>query len=109
LSRILAVAIDAPIRALFDYRAPRDVDPEALRPGMRLWVPFGRRRAVGVLVEHRASSEIAPERLRTVHSVIDDEPVLDTALLELLVWAADYYRHPVGEVLAAALPAPLRS
>ena len=29
--------------------------------------------------------------------------------LQLLLWAADYYRHPVGEVIAAAMPAPLRA
>ena len=28
--------------------------------------------------------------------------------LQLLLWSADYYRHPVGEVIAAAMPAPLR-
>ena len=25
------------------------------------------------------------------------------------MWAADYYRHPIGEVIAAALPGPLRT
>ena len=30
-------------------------------------------------------------------------------MLELLRWAADYYRHSPGEVIAAALPAPLRT
>src|SRR5690606_5546256 len=28
---------------------------------------------------------------------------------QLLLWSADYYRHPVGEVISAALPAPLRA
>ena len=27
---------------------------------------------------------------------------------ELLRWAADYYHHPLGEVIAAALPVALR-
>ena len=31
------------------------------------------------------------------------------ALLELLTWAAEYYRHPIGEVLMAALPVALRT
>ena len=106
---LLAIAIDAPLRRLFDYRAPADADPSRLVPGVRLWVPFGRRRVVGVLVETRDRSELPDSKLRSALGVIDDEPVFDAQLLELLKWSAEYYRHPPGEVVAAALPAPLRS
>jgi primosomal protein N' (replication factor Y) len=109
VSAVLVVAIDAPLRRLFDYRAPAQAVPESLVPGIRVWVPFGRRRVVGVLVETRASSELPDSKLRTAIAVVDEEPVFDAPLLELLRWAAEYYRHPPGEVLSAALPAPLRS
>ncbi|NJD31305.1 MAG: primosomal protein N' [Gammaproteobacteria bacterium] len=109
MTGVLAIAIDAPLRRLFDYRAPPHVDPASLLPGMRLWVPFGRRRVVGVLVEHRSRSELPDAKLKAALGLIDDEPVFDQRLLELLKWSAEYYRHPPGEVIAAALPAPLRS
>jgi primosomal protein N' (replication factor Y) len=35
--------------------------------------------------------------------------VLDSGLLQLLRWTADYYHHPLGEVIAAALPKALRA
>ena len=35
-------------------------------------------------------------------SIIDDDPVLDEDLLELLCWASRYYQHPIGEVIAAS-------
>ena len=76
---------------------------------MRLWVPFGRRRVVGVLVETRDRSELPDAKLKAALGVIDDEPVFDEPLLELLRWSADYYRHAPGEVIAAALPAALRA
>ena len=76
---------------------------------MRLWVPFGRRRVVGVLVETRARSDLPDAKLKAALGVIDDEPVFDEPLLELLRWSADYYRHAPGEVIAAALPAALRA
>ena len=76
---------------------------------MRLWVPFGRRRVVGVLVEIRARSDLPDAKLKAALGVIDDEPVFDEPLLELLRWSADYYRHAPGEVIAAALPAALRA
>ena len=76
---------------------------------MRLWVPFGRRRVVGVLVETRDRSDLPDAKLKAALGVIDDEPVFDEPLLELLRWSADYYRHAPGEVIAAALPAALRA
>jgi primosomal protein N' (replication factor Y) len=76
---------------------------------MRLWVPFGRRRVVGILVETRARSDLPEAKLKAALGVIDDEPVFDEPLLELLRWSADYYRHAPGEVIAAALPAALRA
>ena len=109
MNTVLRLAVDVPLRRLFDYRPPPGVDARGLAPGVRLWVPFGRRRVCGVLLEVAAASEVPAAKLRTALAVIDDTPVLDEALLGLLRWAADYYHHPPGEVIAAALPAALRS
>jgi len=106
---LLAVAIDAPLRRLFDYRAPPSLDPARLQPGQRVWVPFGRRKAVGVIVELRERSEVPEARLRSAIALIDEQPVIDATLLALLRWAADYYRHAPGEVIAAALPVAIRN
>jgi primosomal protein N' (replication factor Y) len=106
---ILAVAIDTPLRRLFDYLPPPHVDVSSLRPGQRLWVPFGRRRVVGVLMQLRAQSDLPPDKLRAALDVIDEEPTFDRTLLDVLGWAAEYYHHPVGAVVAAALPMLLRS
>lgn len=103
---ILAVAIDTPLRRVFDYRAPPSAG--AIAPGTRVWVPFGRRRIVGVVVELRATSEVPANKLRSAFELIESAPTFDAASLALLIWAADYYRHPIGEVIAAALPVPLR-
>ena len=106
---ILGVAIDTPLRRTFDYRAPSDSNPDAIQIGQRVRVPFGRRREVGLIVERREKTEVPDAKLRTAIEVIDRDALFDPVLLQLLLWAADYYRHPVGEVIAAALPAPLRS
>ena len=108
LAEILRIAVDVPLRTLFDYRAPAGIASDRLQPGVRLWVPFGRRRVVGVLVGTRAGSEVPDSRLKAAIALIDEEPVLDRRLLDLLTWSADYYRHPPGEAISAALPAPLR-
>jgi primosomal protein N' (replication factor Y) len=100
---ILRVALDTPLRLLFDYRAPPPGCGIAA-PGTRVRVPFARRREVGVVVEITDHSDLPAERLRSVDALLDATPVLDAPLLGLLRWCADYYHHPIGEVLAAALP-----
>src|SRR5262245_59387331 len=109
MTRYLQIAIDTPLRRTFDYRCPADIDVSRLKPGMRVAVPFGRRRVVGVLVATAATTEVPPAKLRTAVEILDSEPALDAALFELLTWSADYYRHPIGEVLTAALPQALRN
>src|SRR5271163_680262 len=110
---ILQVALDTPLRRVFDYRPPvrfsgQDLG-EALRLGTRVRVPFGRRQLIGVLVGIAAQSDVPSPKLRPALEILDTEPVLDPHTFDLLRWAAEYYHHPIGEVFAAALPASLRS
>ena len=102
------MAVDVPLRRLFDYRCPPAIDAARLRPGQRLWVPFGRQRVAAVLVELATRSAVPEAKLRSASALIDETPVLDPSLLELLLWSAEYYRHPPGEVLSPALPRAVR-
>ena len=107
-SAVLRVAVPAPLFSLFDYLAPHGVEAAALQPGVRLRVPFGRGERCGVLVEVVAESAIDEGRLKPASAVLDNEPLLTSEDLDFLLWAASYYRHPPGEVIAAALPVLLR-
>jgi primosomal protein N' (replication factor Y) len=126
LPRVLRVALDMPLRRLFDYLPPAADGPvsasastpghaaadpalAAIGPGMRVLVPFGRQRLIGTVVGKAESSELPLERLKPILDVLDERPLIDPEVLGLLEWAADYYLHPIGEVLAAALPKALRS
>jgi primosomal protein N' (replication factor Y) (superfamily II helicase) len=107
---ILRVALDVPLRQIFDYVAPSSALASAV--GRRIRVPFGRRRLVGVVVETASDSEVPSGELKSVLEWLDapqdSQPVLDEPVLGLLRWAADYYHHPLGEAIAAALPRALR-
>jgi primosomal protein N' (replication factor Y) len=105
---ILQVAVPSPLRRLFDYLPPAGADPGLLLPGIRVQVPFGRTRPVGVLVAVAAASEVPPGRLRRALALLDRTPVVPPVLLELAAWAASYYHHPPGEVLQTLLPVLLR-
>lgn len=96
---LVQVAVAAPLRQLFTYRTE---DPEALTPGRRLLVPFGRRRVVGISLG--PTEEAPPGTIRKVEKVLDDRPVFSPDLLALLRFASDYYLYPLGEAMKTALP-----
>src|SRR4051812_37830543 len=62
-----------------------------------------------MIIETRDRSDVPIEKLRTAFESLENEPTLDPVLLDLLRWSADYYRHPLGEVISAALPVALRN
>ncbi|HSY09155.1 MAG TPA: primosomal protein N' [Steroidobacteraceae bacterium] len=102
------VVLDMPLRRPFDYLPPKEDPGRPVTPGVRVRVPFGRQRLIGVVTGEAASSDIPAERLKPILEVLDAEPVLDPSMLALLTWSAEYYHHPIGEVLATALPKALR-
>lgn len=104
---ILQVAIPSPLRRLFDY-LPGDCGHAELRPGVRVRVPFGRGETVGLLVALKDRSEIPAARLKPIRAVLDGEPLFAPDMLGLVLWAAQYYHHPIGEALSTALPVLLR-
>jgi primosomal protein N' (replication factor Y) (superfamily II helicase) len=105
--RIARVAVPAPIRRLFDYFVPPH--QPLPRPGARVRVPFGARRTtIGVVVALADSSDVPRARLKAIVQALDAEPLLSESSLSLLHWASQYYHHPIGEVIATALPGQLR-
>lgn len=106
-SHILVVALPTPLRTTFDYLDNTD-HPQPTQVGCRVGVMFGQRKLIGVVVETKSESKIDTERLRSILNCLDAQPLIPNSLLELCQWAANYYHHPLGEVIAAALPASLR-
>ncbi len=105
----LQVAIPVPLYKVFDYLPPVvGGGNTVVLPGMRVKVPFGNTRKVGLVVGGSDRTDAPTDKLRPVDEVLDDRPVLDGPLLELMLWAADYYVCPPGEALFSALPVPLR-
>ena len=102
---LVQVAVPSPLYGVFDYRWSAETVP---LPGTRVRVPFGRRQVQGVLMAPIERSDVPPARLRPVTAVLDVKPVLPPELFTLLSWASRYYHHPIGEVLAGALPVALR-
>jgi primosomal protein N' (replication factor Y) (superfamily II helicase) len=108
-SLILHIALDTPLRRVFDYLPPPARTQDRPQLGVRVLVPFGRQRLIGILVGMAAHSALPASKLKSALEFLDEKPVYDPVTFELLRWAAEYYHHPIGEVYAAALPVSLRA
>lgn len=105
--RLIRVAVPSPLPRLFDYLAPDSV-PWPLPPGVRVQVPFGHRKLIGLAVSCADTSDVPSDRLRPILAVLDAQPVIPADVLALALDLAGYYHHPPGDVLDAVLPKRLR-
>ena len=98
--------MNVPLSREFDYLPPNTGTLPA--PGCRVLVPFGRRQQVGLVLGHSNESSLPAGKIRHCNAAIDESPLLTAADLRLIRFTSAYYHHPIGEVVAAALPALLR-
>lgn len=105
---ILRVAIPVPLRQLFDYLPPLESNFIKLEPGMRVLVPFGRRKIVGIIVEAADHTDHPLEKLKRISTILDSKPLFPKTILALIQWASRYYQGALGEVFDIALPKQLR-
>src|SRR5512146_3005046 len=98
---IIEVAVPLPLDTTFHYAVPPALAP-CVATGMRVLVPFGRRKVTGYVLGGVAASD---EELKEIVDVLDPEPLFTAAELEFFRWVAGYYLHPLGEVIKTALPA----
>ncbi len=111
---ILRVAFESAADMEFDYLVPDEMWP--VRVGQRVEVPFGRNNKLqkGFCVESDVPAEQAfgsaqrGIRLKAVSRVVDKEPLVDSELMALARWIGGYYICPLGQVLAAMVPAAVK-
>ena len=101
---ILSIALPIPKRQFFDYL----YEGEALPVGVRVRVSFGPRKLIGVVWGISEKVDWDVSKLKSIEAVIDDVPIFNSSLLTLCSWLAQYYKHPIGDVVQAAMPVALR-
>ncbi len=105
---IAQVALPIPVNRTLDYLLPETISGCELMPGMRVLVPLGNRKLVGLVMARQQATLLPPQRLRAIDAILDEKPLLGKEILDLLNFAANYYQHPIGIVVNTALPQGLR-
>lgn len=100
------VAVPLPIEKTLAYSVPRELEAR-IKVGARVTVPLRGKLVTGFV--RRLSRVGAGEmKLKAVKSIADTRPVLTEDLYKLAGWISEYYLAPIGEVLAAMSPPPVR-
>jgi primosomal protein N' (replication factor Y) len=99
-ARVVNVAVPLPVQTAFSYSVPPGwLEPER---GVRVLVPFGSRRVVGMVT---GRTEAAEQRsLKELIEILDEAPLVTPPLLDLAAWTSDHYLAPPGECYRLVLP-----
>ena len=98
------VVIPYPLKEPLVYSVPAHLGD--IKLGTGVLVPLGRRSMSGVVVDFISKTTV--QEVKEISAVLDPHPILDTPLLDLGRWAAQYYLVPLGTVLSTVLPPPLK-
>jgi primosomal protein N' (replication factor Y) len=105
-SVFVEVAVPLPIDHPFTYRVPPGEEACA-RIGVRVLVPFGRRKVTGLITALADGSSLGGREAREILAFLDEEPYVSPAHLAFLAAAARECLAPLGEMLRTALPGGL--
>ena len=96
------IAVGLPLRQCFTYKS-RDI----IKKGERVVVPFGNKSIIGIVVK-KVSKPKSLKGLKEIIEITDDHIAFDKSEFKTILWASDYYHHPIGEVFFSFLPTLLR-
>ena len=93
------------IPGTYTYRIPEGM---RLSIGMRVLVPFGRKKIFTAIITSLHDREPRGYDVKEILGTLDDKPILRHPQLEFWQWIADYYLCSMGEVYKAAVPSGLK-
>ena len=100
--KTVQVALPIPSEQLFTYSVPEHLI-EGIALGKRVFVPFGKRKAIGYVVGDEAKQKI-DFKLKDVIDILDESPLFDEKRLGFLRRVSEYYMTSLGIVLKFAHP-----
>ncbi len=106
LDSLVRVAVPVPLYRMFDYRVPQEQKMPEI--GARVWVPFGRRNLIGIVVETGVHTDVAATKLKYLDEVVDQQALLPDDVMQLADWITRYYVSSPGMAYELILPVRLR-
>src|SRR5688572_11645450 len=95
------IIVNAPVEGTFHYHIPADLAGR-LTPGHLVEVFFGQQKAQGIILHLDKRSPI--EATKPILALIDREPVVTEAQLELAQWLSEHYLTPLALCVKLFIP-----
>ncbi len=100
---LVEVAVPLPLERTLHYRVSEDVRA-SVSLGSALEVPFRNGTLHAYVLGFPETTDVPENKLKSATSVLAAEPLFDADALTFYRWLAEYYCHPLGEVLSTAVP-----
>ncbi len=115
LKPLISVAVDTPMAPSLDYAWAG----ETLHHGAWVCVPFGHKKVLGLVIDAQQfqknaaglgepDAQLSPDKIKAIDHAVAAFPAADPAWIDLMAFAARYYRRPFGTVAVGLVPKWLR-
>src|SRR3990167_11308462 len=108
-AEVVVLTYQAPDIGSFTYEIPKNLEGQ-IKIGQLVQVPFGKRNPQAIVLDTRSDlavrtrSDLNVEKIKSINSIVIDQPILLPYQIELLKWMASYYFAPMVNCVEAALP-----
>lgn len=107
-SKYISVILPLPLPRTFTYSVPKNLT-EKVQAGMRVIVPFGKRKFYTAIVQVVHSQiPVTVYAIKEIIELLDEKPVIRHSQLQFWQWISDYYCAAIGDVFQAAVPSGLK-
>jgi len=105
--KFVDVILPLPLANTFTYSVPAEL-ADAVRMGMRVIVPFGKKKMYTAIVYLVHTVTPTVYEAKDIICLLDDAPILRRPQMKFWEWISSYYQAFLGDVYQAAVPAGLK-
>src|SRR3989344_2643725 len=106
---VVVLTYQAPDIGSFTYEIPKNLEKQ-IKVGQLVQVPFGKRNPQAIVLDTRSDlgvrtrSDLVVEKIKSIDSIVIEQPILLPHQIALLKWLTSYYFAPMVNCLEAMLP-----
>jgi primosomal protein N' (replication factor Y) len=97
------VIIPLSLERNFTYAITK-AEADFIKKGVRVAVPFGKNKVYTGIVYKIHNNAPTAYDAKSIHSILDEFPVINSYQFELWEWMSNYYLCSMGEIMRAAVP-----
>ena len=97
------VILPLPLERNFTYAITK-AETDFIKRGVRVAVPFGKNKVYTGIVYNIHHNAPTAYEAKSIHSILDEVPVINSFQFKLWEWMSSYYLCSMGEIMRAAMP-----